>query len=115
MNFWKKRMVYYLEIKLVVCLNKLKNNYANLMAKKKTEKIKKKKITEADKESKSLFCTECNETLDDFCFDDEAMNKNAVKKKHLQCVKSGKFNGEFCSKIFISSDLLPDGIFDEKE
>jgi len=63
------------------------------------------------KETTSLFCTECNEELDDFCFDNKSKNKKAVRKRHSKCVKSGKFNGEFCAKIFISDDSLLDEIW----
>lgn len=76
---------------------------------------KKRDSSDMHSEPKSLFCTECNQELDSFCFSDKAKNKKGVKKRQQQCVKSGKFNGEFCSKIFISDDNLLEGIWDKEE
>ncbi|MBI5401866.1 MAG: hypothetical protein HY959_00555 [Ignavibacteriae bacterium] len=76
---------------------------------------KKRDSTEMQREPKSLFCTECNEELDDFCFNSMSKNKKAVRKRHKKCVKTGKFNGEFCSKIFISDDILLNEIWQKEE
>jgi hypothetical protein len=76
---------------------------------------KKRDLSDMQREPKSLFCTECNEELDEFCFSKKSKNKKAVKKRHLKCVKTGKFNGEFCSKIFISDDSLLEGIWSKDE
>jgi len=72
---------------------------------------KKRDSSDMQQETKSLFCTECNEELDAFCFDNKSKNKKAIRKRHRKCVKTGKFNGEFCSKIFISDDSLLDEIW----
>jgi hypothetical protein len=76
---------------------------------------KKRDSSDMQREPKSLFCTECNHELDSFSFSDKAKNKKLVKKRQLKCVKTGKFNGEFCSKIFISDDSLLEGIWDKDE
>ena len=76
---------------------------------------KKRDSSDMQREPKSLFCTECDEELDNFCFSKKSKNKKTVKKRHEKCVKSGKFNGEFCSKIFISGDYLLDEIWDKDE
>jgi len=76
---------------------------------------KKRDSSDMQREPKSLFCTECNEELTDFCFDKKSKNKKAVRKRHQKCVKTGKFDGEFCSKIFISDDSLLDEIWQKDE
>jgi hypothetical protein len=76
---------------------------------------KKRDSSDMQHETKSLFCTECNEELDNFCFSKKSKNKRAVKKRHQKCVKTGKFNGEFCSKIFISDDSLLEEIWDKED
>lgn len=74
---------------------------------------KKRDSSDMQQEPKSLFCTECEEELDNFCFSTKSKNKKAIKKRHHKCVKSGKFSGEFCSKIFISGDSLLDEIWEK--
>jgi hypothetical protein len=71
-----------------------------------------KKISKKSKTDKIIpknngtFCTECGDELDDFAFSKNSKNKEQVRKKHYNCVKTGKFSGEFCSKLFISDDSL---------
>jgi hypothetical protein len=50
------------------------------------------------------FCTECDEQLENFFLDPKIKDRNAVKHNFKQCKDSGKFKGEICSKLFISSD-----------
>lgn len=76
---------------------------------------KKRDSTVMRREPKSLFCTECDEELENFCFSKKSKNKKAIKKRHEKCVKSGKFSGEFCSRIFISGDFLLDEIWEKEE
>lgn len=52
------------------------------------------------------FCTECGDELQDFAFNKSSNNKDEIREKHSNCVKTGKFSGEFCSKLFISDDSL---------
>jgi predicted secreted acid phosphatase len=52
------------------------------------------------------FCTECGDELQDFAFSKNSKDKNEIRKNHDRCIKTGKFSGEFCSKIFISDDSL---------
>jgi len=71
-----------------------------------------KKISKKSKTDKIIpknngtFCTECGDELDDFAFSKNSKNKDQIRKKHYNCVKTGKFSGEFCSKLFISDDSL---------
>ena len=81
-------------------------------------KPKKKKKSEHISESdtdKPAFCTECDKDLDDFWMDKRADNPEKVRRNHERCVKSGKFKGEFCAKLFIiSSDDLEGAWFKEE-
>ena len=53
---------------------------------------------------KVIFCTECGKDLENYCFSMGTKDINAIKKNLAQCKKSGKFVGEFCSKLFIAGD-----------
>jgi len=68
-----------------------------------SNKSKMKKITP---KNNGTFCTECGDELEDFAFDKSSKDKNEIRKKHSNCVKTGKFSGEFCSKLFISDDSI---------
>jgi hypothetical protein len=71
------------------------------------KKISKKTKTEkVIPKNNGTFCTECGDELEDFAFSKNSKNQEQVRKKHYKCVKSGKFSGEFCSKLFISDDSL---------
>ena len=56
------------------------------------------------------FCTECGSELDEFCFTDKATDKDFLKKNHENCIKTGKFKGDVCSRIYISSNSDVDEI-----
>lgn len=53
-------------------------------------------------QQREIFCTECGEVLENFCFSNTAHDTDALKKNLAQCKKSGKFVGEFCAKLFIT-------------
>jgi hypothetical protein len=62
-----------------------------------------------------VFCTECDATLENFCFSSSANDIEAIRKTLSQCKKQGRFTGDLCSKLFIAypealSDIesLPD-------
>ncbi len=80
------------------------------MPKTKKENKKKKPDMYVPKNN-GIFCTECGSQLDDFSFSNKSKNKKQVIKNHQKCIKTGKFSGEFCSKIFIASDSLLDEIW----
>ncbi|MGA7161737.1 MAG: hypothetical protein WBZ48_12085 [Bacteroidota bacterium] len=63
---------------------------------------------------KEIFCTECNTSLENFCFSNGANDPEAIKKTLAQCKKSGKFVGDFCAKLFISDTDTLDSLW-EKE
>jgi len=62
---------------------------------------------------KEIFCTECGEMLENFCFSSNADDVDAIKKNLAQCKKSGKFAGEFCAQLFISNDSLLDSLWEK--
>jgi hypothetical protein len=74
-------------------------------ASKKVSKPKKMKseITDESYPDKPAFCTQCDKDLDDFWMDKRADNPELVRRNHERCVKSGKFKGDFCAKLFIIS------------
>ncbi len=65
-------------------------------------------------QQREIFCTECGSMLENFCFSNSADNADAIKKNLAQCKKSGKFAGEFCAQLFISSSEPLDSLW-EKE
>jgi hypothetical protein len=64
---------------------------------------------------KVIFCTECGIELQNFCFSEGANNPNAIRKNLAQCKKTGKFAGEFCSKLFIVDDNHLESLFEKDE
>ena len=63
-------------------------------------------MNKAKPKNNGTFCTECGDELQDFAFNISSKDKNEIRQKHYNCVKTGKFSGEFCSKLFISDDNL---------
>jgi hypothetical protein len=55
------------------------------------------------------FCTECNATLDDYCFSSNVNDIESIRKAFDRCRKQGRFTGDFCSKLFIAH---PEVFFD---
>lgn len=49
-----------------------------------------------------IFCTECGETIENFCLSHGADDLHAIRKTLAQCKRSGRFTGDFCSKLFIA-------------
>jgi hypothetical protein len=74
-------------------------------------KINRKKLLKQE----AIFCTECGVELQNFCFSLGADNVEAIKMNLAQCKKSGKFTGEFCSKLFISGEENLDSMFEDEE
>jgi hypothetical protein len=70
---------------------------------KKVAKSGKGKVKEEKKyiPDKPTFCTQCDKELDVFWMDRRAENPQLVMKNHERCIATGKFKGEFCSKLFI--------------
>ena len=64
---------------------------------------------------KIIFCTECGEELENYCFSKSSKDIFAIRMNLAQCRKSGKYAGEFCSKLFIADDENLDLIFDFEE
>ncbi|MGE5315113.1 MAG: hypothetical protein ACM3Q4_10495 [Acidobacteriota bacterium] len=61
-----------------------------------------------DAERKIVFCTQCGNKLDNFCFDGSASDLEAVKKHMEECKREGRFKGEMCSRVFIADDSTID-------
>lgn len=84
--------------------------------------MKKKNIIKKDKALSSIiFCTECGEELEDYSVSRNSTKKAAIKQHHI-CKKTGKFNGDMCSRVFITKnedednpDSFNDLDFDEDE
>lgn len=64
---------------------------------------------------KVIFCTECDHELDNFCLSDKINDVEALKKTSAQCLKNGKNNGGFCSKLFIVSPENFDSFWEEED
>ena len=64
---------------------------------------------------KIIFCTECGIELVNFCFSARANNPDAIRKSLARCKKTGKFAGEFCSKLFIADDFRLESLFDRDD
>jgi hypothetical protein len=78
---------------------------------KRIDKIEREKLLS----QKVIFCTECGVELKNFCFSEGANNPEAIRKNLAQCKKTGKFAGEFCSKLFIADDNQLESLFKEGE
>ncbi len=69
--------------------------------------MKTKKTNKEEKPDLSLeFCTECDSALESFVFTPKSKNKKKIQANFDNCKKTGKFNGELCSKVFISEDQI---------
>jgi len=64
---------------------------------------------------KVIFCTECGVELTNFCFTERSKKPDAVRKSLEECKRVGRFNGEFCSKLFISDDSMMDELWSDDE
>ncbi len=64
---------------------------------------------------KVIFCTECGAELENYCFEKGPRDVEAIKMNLAQCKKSGKFTGEFCSKLFIADDEDLEAMFKDEE
>ncbi|MCX7876422.1 MAG: hypothetical protein N2321_09695 [Melioribacteraceae bacterium] len=61
---------------------------------------------EEDLKKEILFCTECGEDLSNFGIENK-IDKKEIEERHQKCKQKGKFKGDMCSMIFISSDSEP--------
>lgn len=50
------------------------------------------------------FCTKCQAELDNLSLEPENLNLAKVKARFKNCVKTGKFEGDLCAKVFIAQD-----------
>lgn len=56
---------------------------------------------------KPIYCTECGEQLENFCFSEDVDNIETVRKQHEKCKNSDRFKGDQCSKLFIAQQIEP--------
>lgn len=50
------------------------------------------------------FCTECGNDLNNFDFNESGKDKKKVEANWKNCIKTEKFNGDMCSKMFIANE-----------
>ena len=62
-----------------------------------------------------IFCTECGIELQNFCINGDTHDEEAIKKNLAQCKKTGKFKGDFCSKLFIAGDENMENLFNDEQ
>jgi hypothetical protein len=62
---------------------------------------KKNKIKKDTALASVRFCTECGEELEDFSVSKNSSSEAAFKQHH-NCRKTGKFDGDMCSRVFIT-------------
>jgi hypothetical protein len=59
-------------------------------------------IPQESSQEKPIYCTECGDKLENFCFSEDADNLEMVRKHHQQCKKVDRFKGDQCSRLFIA-------------
>ena len=59
-----------------------------------------------------VFCTECDTTLENYCFAGSANDLESIRKTLSQCKKQGRFTGDLCSKLFIAH---PEALSDSEQ
>ena len=64
---------------------------------------------------KVIFCTQCGAELENYCFNKSSNDIEAIKMNLAQCKKTGRFAGEFCSKLFIADDKNLEKLFLNEE
>ena len=64
-------------------------------------------------EEPPLYCTQCGATLEGFALSGKAEDLSAIRGNFELCRKTGKFTGEFCSKLFIASPVDLDTLLDD--
>lgn len=60
---------------------------------------------------KIVFCIECDEELQNFCFRDGSKDTELIRRTFSQCKKINRFSGDFCSKLFISDSSNHEDLF----
>lgn len=68
------------------------------------------RISEELRREKELFCTECGEKLEDFCFSREVSDLDALRSHHETCKRKNKFKGDSCARLFIARPFDPSSL-----
>lgn len=58
-------------------------------------------------QDKPIYCAECGDKLEDFCFSEDAKKPEVIRKHHEVCKKTNRFKGEQCSRLFIAEPSEP--------
>ncbi|MBI4811373.1 MAG: hypothetical protein HY800_08050 [Ignavibacteriales bacterium] len=66
-------------------------------------------------QDKPIYCTECGDKLEDFCFSEDAKNLEVIRKHHEVCKKVKRFKGDQCSRLFIAEPTEPIGPTDVED
>ncbi len=82
-------------------------------ASKRTKRNKDTHAVHGQEEKPPLYCTQCGATLEGFATSGRADDLSAIRKNFELCKKTGKFTGEFCSKLFIASPIDLDTLLDD--
>jgi hypothetical protein len=51
-----------------------------------------------------LFCTQCGEELNEFYLSAACSNIEDIRKRHENCKRTGKFQGDACAMLFIADN-----------
>jgi hypothetical protein len=49
------------------------------------------------------FCLNCDD-MDDFALSDESAQLDSLHERFENCVQSGRFDGDMCSRLFVAED-----------
>lgn len=49
------------------------------------------------------FCLNCDD-MDDLALSDDARNLDDLHRRFENCVQTGRFDGDLCSRIFVAED-----------
>ena len=50
------------------------------------------------------FCTKCQVELDNLALEPDNLDLEKVKARFNNCVKTGRFEGDLCARIFIAQE-----------
>jgi hypothetical protein len=76
-------------------------------------KTQDKKKAGAQADEAVQFCTNCDD-MENIALDDPSAIAEAARKRFDNCRKTGKFQGDICSRLFVIDDATDDGsLFDD--
>jgi hypothetical protein len=61
------------------------------------------------------FCTNCND-IEDMAVTDEPDDIESIRRRFRECERTGKFEGDICSRLYIAdTDADPGPLFEDKQ